>query len=192
MKKYWGKFALTLLLAATIISTLPTTAVVSFAASTKSTEEEAEEDTDEATEDTEEEEIAYAEQILTITKSGFVADSFNGVDAIYRKGGNDGNSKTYSCAAYIKKYYKAIYNVSVYNLFSGSTPKTYEGTKISSVKSPKVGDIAYKNNHWSIVKKVNSDNTVTLIEQNWKWNGNQCRINRTVATSSLKYFRLQE
>jgi surface antigen len=55
-----------------------------------------------------------------------------------------------------------------------------------------VGDIAYKNNHWSIVKKVNSDNTVTLIEQNWKWGGNQCKANRTVATSSLKYFRLKK
>jgi hypothetical protein len=192
MRKYWGKFALTLLLVATISSALPTTAVVSFAAKAKSSEASAEEDTDEATEDTEEEDIVYTEQILTITKSGFVADSFNGVDAIYRKGGNDGSSKTYSCAAYIKKYYKAIYDVSVYNLFGGSTPKTYEGTKISSVKSPKVGDIAYKNNHWSIVKKVNSDNTVTLIEQNWKWGGNQCKANRTVATSSLKYFRLKK
>lgn len=135
--------------------------------------------------------VNYKEKTLTITKAGFVADSFNGVDAVYRKGPNDGSSKTYSCAAYIKKYYKKMYDVSVYNLFGGATPKTYEGKKIGSVKSPKVGDIAYKNGHWAIVKKVNDNDTVTLIEQNWKWGGNQCKINRTVDTSSLKYFRLK-
>ncbi len=134
--------------------------------------------------------ITYKEKTLTITKTGFVADTFNGVDAIYRKGGNDGSSATYSCAAFIKKYYKKVYNVSVYNLFGGSTPKTYEGKKFSSVKSPREGDVAYKSGHWSIVKKVNSNGTVTLIEQNWKWGGNQCKANRTVKTSSLKYFRL--
>lgn len=135
-------------------------------------------------------EIVYTEKTLTITKAAFVADSFNGVDALYRKGSNDGSSTTYSCAAFIKKYYQKVYGVSVYNLFGGSTPKTYEGKKISSVKAPKEGDIAYKNNHWSIVKKVNANGTVTLIEQNWKWGGNQCKANRTVDISSLKYFRL--
>lgn len=138
------------------------------------------------------EEINYKEETLTITKNKFVADSFNGVDALYRKGSNDGSNATYSCAAYIKKYYKTVYNVSVYSLFGGSTPKTYEGDKFISVKSPKEGDIAYKNGHWSIVKKVNADDTVTLIEQNWKWNGNQCKINRTVDSSTLQYYRLAD
>lgn len=155
------------------------------------TEAEDETEQDEQEEDSEmQEDEEYEEKTLTITKAGFVADTFNGVSAIYRKGSNDGSNATYSCAAFIKKYYKQIYKVSVHNLFAGSTPKTYEGKKIASAKSPQVGDIAYKSGHWAIVKKVNDNQTVTLIEQNWKWGGNQCKINRTVSTSSLKYFRL--
>lgn len=181
MRKHWGKYFILLLITTAVSCTVPTAAAVAYAA----------EQTDEVSEEKEEkEEIDYKEKTLTITKSGFVADTFHGVEAVYRKGSNDGSSATYSCAAFIKKYYKEVYEVSVYNLFGGSAPKTYEGDKIVSVASPKEGDIAYKNNHWSIVKKVNDNDTVTLIEQNWKWNGNQCKINRTVDTSTLKYFRL--
>lgn len=206
MRKFWGKHLLILTTAAIVGCTAISTPALAAEQPTQQAEEETEieNDTDitkkeESTAsdninnnllEAVEEEINYAEKTLTITKAGFIADTFNGVDAVYRKGSGDGSNATYSCAAFIKKYYKKVYNVSVYNLFGGSTPKTYEGKKISSVKSPKEGDITYKNGHWSIVKKVNSNNTVTLIEQNWKWNGNQCKINRTVSTSSLKYFRL--
>lgn len=186
MRKNWGKFLVLLLTTVAISSTVLPAPTIAYAAE-QTTEASDNEEKDEAEE---KEEVNYKEKTLTITKTGFVADTFNGVDAIYRKGGNDGSSATYSCAAFIKKYYKKIYDVSVYNLFGGSTPKTYEGDKITSVKSPKEGDIAYKNGHWAIVKKVNDDDTVTLIEQNWKWSGNQCKINRTVDTSTLKYFRL--
>ena len=188
MRKNWGKFFVLLLATTAISTTVIPAPAVAFAAEQQEVVEDSKEEDEEKEE--KKETVNYKEKTLTITKSGFVADTFNGVDAIYRKGGNDGSSSTYSCAAFIKKYYKEIYDVSVYNLFGGSTPKTYEGKKITSAKSPKVGDIAYKNGHWSIVKKVNDNNTVTLIEQNWKWNGNQCKINRTVGTSTLKYFRL--
>lgn len=206
MRKSWGKLILLLLAATTFSCTAPTASVSAFAAEvqeeTTDTAEEAEEAEEEKKDEKDEKDnkdnkkpekkkVTYKEKTLTITKTGFVADSFNGVDAIYRKGGNDGSSATYSCAAFIKKYYKKVYDVSVYNLFGGSTPKTYEGKAIASVSSPKTGDIAYKNGHWSIVKKVNDNDTVTLIEQNWKWSGNQCKVNRTVDTSSLKYFRLK-
>lgn len=137
--------------------------------------------------------VSYAEKTLTVTKAKFVADTFNGVEAIYRPGSNDGSNATYSCAAFIKKYYKEIYDVSVYNLFGGSTPRTYDGRKFSSVSTPKVGDIAYRNGHWSIVKKVAGKNVV-LIEQNWKWQQNGktvCKTNRTVSTDSLTYYRLK-
>ena len=188
MRKNWGKYFVLLLATVAISTSVIPAPAVAFAAEQQEQTEAVEEKNDKK--DEQKESINYKEKTLTITKSGFVADTFNGVDAIYRKGSNDGSNATYSCAAFIKKYYSEVYNVSVYNLFGGSTPKTYEGKKITSVKEPKVGDIAYKNSHWSIVKKVNDNDTVTLIEQNWKWNGNQCKINRTVSTSSLKYFRL--
>lgn len=202
MRKNWGKLFVLFLTTAAIsgIVTAPVSAkaaenqaeiveeVVEIEEEKEDSEEKAEKD--KKKEKAEKKEVNYKEKTITITKTGFVADSFNGVDAIYRPGGNDGSSATYSCAAFIKKYYKKMYDVSVYNLFGGNTPKTYEGEKITSVKSPKAGDIAYKNGHWAIVKKVNDNDTVTLIEQNWKWGGNQCKVNRTVDTTSLKYFRL--
>ena len=141
----------------------------------------------------------YKSQTLTITKEGFVADSFNGVDALYRKGRNDGSSSTYSCAAYIKRYYKEVHNVTVSNLLSGRTPVSSKGT-FKLVKTPEAGDIVAcsstgGSNHWAIVKQVNDDNTVTLIEQNWKWSqGGQtvCKINRSISVSSGKFYRLYE
>lgn len=152
-------------------------------------------DTDSTPESTED--IASTkETTLTITNDEFVADSFNGVDAIYRPGKNDGSNATYSCAAYIKKYYKEIYGVSVYNLYNGRTPLTYEGISIKPAKAPKVGDIAGGSSHWAIVKSVDKENKkVVLIEQNWKWSqGGQtvCKTNRTVSWDSFKYYRLAE
>lgn len=156
--------------------------------------------TEETTDTIEEVEKAdYKEKILTITKEGFVADSFNGVDALYRKGRSDGSSATYSCAAYIKRYYKEVYGVSVNNLLSGRTPLSSKGT-FKQVKTPQVGDVVAclstgSSNHWAIVKQVNDDNTVTLIEQNWKWSqGGQTvsKINRRISISSGKFYRLYE
>ena len=105
-------------------------------ADTKNTEAAALENEEEATAS----KIDYKEQLLTITKEGFVADSFQGVDALYRKGRSDGSSTTYSCAAYIKKFYKEIYGVSVNNLFAGATPRSSKGT-FKLVKTPEAGDI---------------------------------------------------
>ena len=141
--------------------------------------------------------VDYKLQTLTITKEGFVADSFQGVDALYRKGRSDGSSDTYSCAAYIKRFYKEIYGVSVNNLFGGRTPNSNKGT-FKLVKTPEAGDIVAcsstgGSSHWAIVKQVNDDNTVTLIEQNWKWSqGGQtvCKINRRLSISSGKFYHL--
>lgn len=145
----------------------------------------------------ESEKVNYKEEILTITKEKFVADSLNGVSALYRKGGNDGSNSTYSCAAFIKRYYKEVHGVTVMNLFGGRTPSSSEG-KFKSVKKPQVGDIVAcsstsGSSHWALVKKVNDNNTVTLIEQNWKWSqGGQtvCKINRTISISSARFYRL--
>lgn len=141
----------------------------------------------------------FRESLVIIKKrAGFVTDSLNGVKAVYRRGGNDGNSATYSCAAFVKKYYKKVYGKTVNNLFSGRTPRAY-GDSFIKVKKPKVGDIAASNTnhgttHWAIVKKVNSDGTVTLIEQNWKWQQGSttyAKKNRKVKSSSIRFYRLK-
>lgn len=138
----------------------------------------------------------FSNLIVPIKGTGYVVDSFNGVDALYRPGGSDGSNSTYSCAAYVKKYYKAIYGVTPNNLFHNRTPGVTNDSFII-VSSPQPGDIAAMNTsgystHWAIVKEVGKSN-VTLIEQNWKWSqGGQyvTKINRTVSNNTLRFYRL--
>lgn len=153
-------------------------------------------DAQKTSEESTESEDSYKESTLTITENSYVVDTFKGVDAVYRPGKNDGSNATYSCAAYIKKFYKEVYDVSVYNLFGGSTPLTYEGNKFKSISTPKVGDIAATSSHWAIVKSVDKENNkVILIEQNYKWQqGGQtvCRVNRSVSSNDLSFYRLSK
>lgn len=163
----------------------------------KDTAKETKQDTEKNDTQKEEKKVNYTTKILTITKSGFVADTLNGVEALYRPGRNDGSNATYSCAAFIKRYYKEVHGVTVMNLFAGRTPSSSKGS-FKSVSTPQVGDVVAclstsGSNHWAIVKQVNNNSTVTLIEQNWKWSqGGQtlCKINRSISISSGKFYRL--
>jgi hypothetical protein len=119
-------------------------------------------------------------QVLdTITYQGIT------VDAIYTNEAHSGADPTYSCAAFVKKFYRQIYGIGVYNLLStNSTPLIYENKGSFLVTDqPRVGDIVRDNNrtHWAIVKSVSED-TITLIQQNYRtgtmaWSG--CTIERT-------------
>lgn len=149
-------------------------------------------------EDNEEEEKDLKERIVTVKGSKFVTDTFHGVKALYRTGGNDGSNATYSCAAYVKRYYAEVYNVAVCNLFAGCTPLSSKGS-FRKVSSPKEGDIVATSsgsgNHWAIVKNVNDNGTITLIEQNWKWQQDGktvARVNRAVKASDCKIYRLKK
>lgn len=170
-------------LAATLFLGNVTPTYVTYAAETKTSQ------------DTNEKEVSYKEDTLVVKCDSYVSDTFKGVDAIYRPGKTDGTSVTYSCAAFVKKFYKEVYDVSVYNLYGGSTPLTYEGNSFESVSTPNVGDIAATSSHWAIVKSVDKEKKeVVLIEQNWKWQqGGQtfCKINRTLSFNSLNFYRLK-
>lgn len=136
--------------------------------------------------------IKAAMTVVEVKKTGQVVDSFQGVNAVYRPGKWDGNDKTYSCAALVKKYYQAKYGFTPYNLFAGATPEEYaKGGKFKKVSSPKIGDIASAGTHWAIVQNVSGTN-VTLLEQNWKWQEKgrtYAKADRTVSKSEMKYFR---
>ena len=102
--------------------------------------------------------------------NSFDSISFNGktVNAIYPVGyKNSGSDKTYCCAAFVKKFYKTIWGVDVWNLIYPGAPKTSNG-QFYKTNSPVVGDIVATTNHWAIVKSI-SGNKVTVIEQNWSW-----------------------
>lgn len=141
----------------------------------------------------------YKSRQIRVTKSARqVVDKFNGVKAYYRKGKNDGSNKFYSCAAYVKRYYKKVYGKNVSNLLYNRTPIT-SGDCFVRVSKPHVGDIVAMNTnhgttHWAIAKKINANGSVTLIEQNWKWtqsSSTQCVVNRTVRSSNVRFYRLK-
>ena len=104
---------------------------------------------------------------VRITHSNQVVDSIavNGtnVQAIYApRGSFADDDTTYSCAAFVKRFYRMIFGINVYNLFPGNTPA---GGEFNRTNSPVVGDIAASSGHWAVVKEVDG-NQVTLIEQN--------------------------
>jgi hypothetical protein len=140
---------------------------------------------------------SYITKTVKITSDGQTVDTFNGVSAKYITGVGNSDTGTYSCASYVSNYYKAVYGITVTNMYTGRTPSASSGY-FSETTSPKAGDIGYQLNssnsgHWFIIKSVNSDGTYTIIEQNWKWkNGNAtyCNQNRKVSYASTKGFKV--
>ncbi|MDE7424281.1 MAG: CHAP domain-containing protein [Lachnospiraceae bacterium] len=139
------------------------------------------------------------QSIRIVKRSKQAVDTLNGVKAYYRKGPNDGSNKFYSCAAFVKRYYKTVYGVNVNNLLYNRTPHA-EGDSFKKIKDPRVGDIVAMNTghgttHWAIAKSVSEDgSTITLIEQNWKWTQGGSTVsvkNRKVKTSKVRLYRLK-
>lgn len=141
----------------------------------------------------------FKESLLAVSKTGMIVDSFQGVDALYRPGRNDGSNQTYSCAAFIKNYYSAIYNTKVNNLFYRQTPNAIGADSFVKVTAPQIGDIAAEDSgrsttHWSVVKQVRPDGSIVLIEQNWKWQQDgktMTAVNRTIKQDSARFYRLK-
>jgi len=124
-----------------------------------------------------------AAEYLPITRDNFVADSLYGVDALYNL-----NGPTYYCTELIVRYYKTLYGIDV--VFGGSGPKVKDnvGFWFETTDAPVTGDVLYASaasrgkgySHAALVKTVNDDGSLTLIEQNWRWN-NQAGVNRVIA-----------
>ncbi len=131
--------------------------------------------------------------MVTITEQSQVIDSitYNGitVNAIYTYETYANNDSTYSCAAFIKKFYSEIYGISVYNLnTTSSIPFVYYSKgSFSITDTPQIGDIIRDNSrtHWAIVKEVNG-NIITAIQQSYK-TGSTAFINGTIDTTDLGY-----
>ena len=122
--------------------------------------------------------LIQPEQVLdTITYQGIT------VEAVYTNGPHSGSDPVYSCAAFVKKFYQQVYGIGVYNLHStSSTPLIYdEKGSFSITEQPQIGDIVRDNNrtHWAIVKEVSED-TITLIQQNYRTTGTMAWTGCTV------------
>ena len=88
----------------------------------------------------------------------------------------------YQCAELVMRFYSEVYGFNVFNLYSSySTPVGSNGEQFISTREPRIGDIVrfQDRTHWALVKSVDDDGTVTLIEQNWNMGG-YVPINRAV------------
>lgn len=142
-----------------------------------------------------------AQTYVSVANGKVVAvDTFNGVSAIYPPNNSRyryayDSDDTYSCAAFVKKYYSAKYGFLVNGLKTGHTPQNaYTNKKFTKVTdgSVKPGDIVSINGggHWAIAKGVDGNNVV-IIEQNW-WYSDTSKTapkNRRVSKSSVSIYR---
>lgn len=131
---------------------------------------------------------------VKITGDGFVADTMNGVESRYNLYG----PKLY-CVELITRYYKEVYGLEI--RCGGGAPTVLNNADLyfAVTDTPKQGDVMFGSaaargkgyNHWALVKTNNGD-SLTLFEQNWRWNG-QAGINRTIQypTSCYEIYTLK-
>lgn len=129
-------------------------------------------------------------QYVTITEDGFVADSLNGVAAIYNL-----TTSSPDCLDYIQRYYREIYGLEVQALGHEIWVSNSEGYAFVPTDAPKTGDIGYATaeergkscGHYVMCKRSDAQNdTITLIEQNWIWDG-KASYERTVSYTQSCY-----
>lgn len=141
---------------------------------------------------------AHAQEDVPITENGMAVDSFQGIEANYIMGTGNSNTGEYCCAGYVIKFYKELYDVDTYNINTvwGMPTVVKEGhdVRLEEVDTPKPGDMmqSLTYSHVGIVKEVTED-TVTLIEQNYKWSKNGqtvATVEREIRFDDAHFYRL--
>ena len=121
---------------------------------------------------------------VKITGDGFVADTFNGVEARYNLYG-----RTIYCNELVERYYKEVYGITVRCTNSGPEVVGNDAYRFVKTDIPHPGDIMFGSararrtgwNHWAICRDMDTKTgIVTMFEQNWVWNG-KAGTNRTVS-----------
>ena len=128
---------------------------------------------------------------LKITEDGFVADTLNGVEARYNLSG-----PTLYCTEFVERYYEQVYGLEVVlSPASGPQVRNSDTYWFEPTDDPKTGDILFGSgaargtsyNHWAMVEAYNEkDDLITVIEQNWRWNG-QAGVDRKIEWPSSCY-----
>ena len=130
----------------------------------------------------------YSTEYIKISGNNYIVDELNGVPAYYNQ-----YNRNWQCLEYIKRYYGEIFDVSI--SVNGSTPYIIEGEGTFEVSEvPRVGDVVYwpsylrrvNYGHVAIVKDY-SDGVITLIEQNWRYNG-EAAYERQITWPSSNYY----
>ena len=125
---------------------------------------------------------------VPITGDGFVADTMNGVEARYNLYG-----PTLYCVELVVRYYKEVYGIDIRCSDSGPTVIGSDDLYFEKTDDPQPGDVMFGSaaargksyNHWALVKENNGD-SLTLFEQNWRWNG-QAGVNRVIEYPTTCY-----
>ncbi len=103
----------------------------------------------------------------------FAVDSLYGVEARYQ------NGSTIYCSELVSRFYEQIYGITVL-VGEGPIVRDTDTYWFETTDTPQAGDVAYAAParrgkgyaHYALVKYADEDSeTVTLIEQNWSWNG---------------------
>lgn len=120
----------------------------------------------------------------TITVNGVT------VEARYRPYDVSVNTDTtYSCAAFVKRFYNQVYGREVSGLLSVDSVPVIDSGSFYQTDSPKAGDVIRDNVsvHWAIVKSVEGD-TVTVIQQN-AWDGSYTKawVGATIQKGDSRY-----
>ena len=127
---------------------------------------------------------------VTITEDGFVADSMDGVAAIYNL-----TTGSPDCLEYVQRYYRERYGLEVQAIGHNIWITNSDSCWFERTDAPQPGDIGYASaeergtsgGHYVMCKQADpAAGTITLIEQNWIWAG-QAGVNRTVSYNGSCY-----
>ncbi len=127
---------------------------------------------------------------VAITSDGFAADSMDGVDAIYNL-----TISSPDCLEYVQRYYRERYGLTVQATGHDIRVTNTNEYWFEPTSTPQPGDVGYASaaergtygGHYVMCKQADpAADTITLIEQNWIWNG-QAGVNRTISYSNSCY-----
>lgn len=147
---------------------------------------------------------ASSVQVVNTNRQAVTVDTLNGINAVYPgynkyPRGAFNSDTTYSCAAFVKRYYTKIRGFDVDKLNIGLTPRNVSTgkyfTRITD-GTVQVGDIIGvkssrgENGHWAIAKGKDGDQVV-LIEQNWWYSDTQKTVtkNRRLKIKDVNVYR---
>ena len=135
-------------------------------------------------------EESFHTDYVTITQDGFAADVMDGVEAIYNL-----TTGSPDCLEYVQRYYRELYGLEIQAVGHNIWVSNDAGYWFEPTDTPQPGDIGYATaqergkscGHYVMCKSSDAAaGTITLIEQNWIWNG-QAGVNRTIAYSGSCY-----
>ena len=127
-------------------------------------------------------------QYIKITGTNFVADTLDGIPAYYNQ-----YNRNWQCVEYMKRYYKEIFGIDMNIGYSAPYITRGEGSFVQT-ECPRTGDVVYwpsflrnvNYGHVAIVKDY-ADGVITLIEQNWRYDG-KAAVERQVSFPSKSFY----